>query len=230
MLNEKRILALIPSRAGSKRLPGKNLLRINGQSLLARSIRTARACKLIDRIVVSTEDNRIAREAVRCGASVPFMRPRRLASDQSTTMDVVLNALHMLDKQNQRFDILILLQPTSPLRTQKHIAEALHAFERRHADAVVSVTPAANNYFWTGRLPDTLCMNGFMKYGNAGIGNKQSYFTLNGAIYISRIDVLKRRRSWYSKKTFAYVMDRACSVDIDTQEDFLLAKAILTHY
>jgi CMP-N,N'-diacetyllegionaminic acid synthase len=227
MLRGQRILALIPARAGSKRLPGKNLLCINGETLLGRAIRTANSCKWIDRIVVSTEDDRIAREAVRRGASVPFLRPKSLAADNSTTMDVILHAINCLEKQNQRYDILILLQVTSPLRTKIHIKEALDALHQRQADAIVSVAPAAPQYFWTSPLSKTLCMDGFLRSGDSKLKDKNLFFTINGAIYVASIHMLKRRRTWYTKRTFAYIMNRSCSLDIDTHEDFLLAKAIL---
>ena len=125
MINNKRVVAIIPARGGSKRLPRKNVLPLAGKPLIVWSIEAALASVYIDKTIVSTDDAEIAEISRIAGASVPFMRPPELASDTATSADVVMHALDYLDSQNDHYYYSVLLQPTSPLRTNTDIDAAL---------------------------------------------------------------------------------------------------------
>jgi len=121
MYKGKKILALIPARGGSKGLPGKNIKPLLGKPLIAWTIEQAKASKYVDRVVVSTDDDEIAEVAIRYGAEVPFLRPKELARDDSPTIDAILHALDFFSDKGERFDLLALLEPTSPLRDSEDI-------------------------------------------------------------------------------------------------------------
>jgi N-acylneuraminate cytidylyltransferase/CMP-N,N'-diacetyllegionaminic acid synthase len=180
----------------------------------------------VDEVAVSTDNDEIAALSRAAGASVPFKRPAKLATDRSSSMDVVLHAMKHFEERGIEFDILVLLQPTSPLRKTRHLDAALELFNRKKARAVLSVTEAEHSPAWMNRLPADLCMKNFVQLSDRE-KNRQAlgkYYRLNGAIYIADWDFLKKSWDWFSSKTFAYVMDRLSSTDIDTLEDFQFAE------
>ncbi|MBT1062889.1 acylneuraminate cytidylyltransferase family protein [Bowmanella sp. Y26] len=219
MHNDKSIMALVPARGGSKRLPNKNILDFNGCPLIARSIYAAQKSKYIDSIVVSTDDLAIAKIASECGADVPFSRPEQLATDSSTSNDVIL---HMLASVDQKPDILMLLQPTSPLRRTIDIDKCIELLFEKSADGIVSVTECEHPPIWTNFLPDDGCMENFVRQEQLKASQKfPTYYRLNGAIYCFKSDyLLKNKGIHYGKKVYAYLMEREHSVDIDVQHDF----------
>ena len=221
-------MALIPARAGSKRLPRKNLRMFCGKPLIAWTILAAKRCPRINRIFVSTEDAEIARVARQWGAETPFLRPLKLSTDTASSMDVVLHALTELAKDNKLYDAVALLQPTSPLRTAKHLTEAISLFESKKVPAVVSVAVEPHSPLWTNRLTSKGTLACFARSLSAGVRNVQGpWYRLNGAIYIAKVDFLKKRRDWYSNATRAYVMPALYSWDIDTIDDFFIAELIM---
>ena len=120
-MTDKKVLAIIPARGGSKRLPRKNILPLGGKPLLGWTIDAANQCEHIDRVIVSTEDAEIAEVSKKFGCEIPFYRPHELSTDETTTLDVVLHLLDELEKADEHYDYVVLLQPTSPLRTAEHI-------------------------------------------------------------------------------------------------------------
>ena len=132
-IGKKRVLALIPARGGSKGLPRKNVRNICGKPLIAWSVEAAKKCRYTDAVVVSTDDREIADAAQSAGAAVPFMRPAELATDAASSMDVILHAISYFEKKGESFDVLVLLQPTSPLRDSGHVEEALDMFIKKNA-------------------------------------------------------------------------------------------------
>ena len=176
------VLALIPARSGSKRLPQKNKLLLGGLPLIEWSIRAAKASTRIDDVIVSTDDPEIAEIAVKAGARVPFMRPAHLATDEATSVDVVLHALAASETAYHGF---VLLQPTSPFRTGKDIDGVLTMAEDRQADAVISVCEVDHSPLWTNTLPPDHSMAGFLKDDVRGVRSQQlpTYYRLNGSIY-----------------------------------------------
>ena len=130
MIGQQRLLAIIPARGGSKRLPRKNILDLSGKPLIAWTIEAALNSKYIDRIVVSTDDQEIANISIKHGAEVPFLRPKSLATDDASSIDTVINVLGEIEIIDQHYEYIVLLQPTSPLRTEIDIDKAIELLEK----------------------------------------------------------------------------------------------------
>lgn len=228
MYKNKKILALIPARGGSKGLPGKNIKILAGRPLLSWTVEAAKQCQWLDKIVVSTEDERIAAIARDAGADVPFLRPAELASDTAKGIDVIFHAIDWFEAKGDRYDLLLLLQPTSPLRTAQDIEKAVKLLFEREAGAVISVCESEHPPYWSNVLPADQSMKDFIDH--SAIKNRQElpvFYRLNGAIYLSNIDYLKENQGFWGERTFAYIMPRERSVDIDSLLDFKLAEILL---
>ena len=224
MLKNNRCVALIPARAGSKRLINKNLLPLAGKPLIAWSIETALNSPEIDDVVVSTDSIDIKQVAIDFGATVPFMRPNDLSHDTATTDDVLMHAIEELKLTPS--DIIVLLQPTSPLRDYEDIGNALSQLNDRNVQGVVSVCECEHSPMWSNTLADNMKMGGFIR---PEIATKRSqdlprYYRLNGAIYAYRVSYLNKYKSrFYSDEIKASLMPANKSVDIDNEIDFQLA-------
>ncbi|MDI6906147.1 MAG: acylneuraminate cytidylyltransferase family protein [Thermoanaerobacterales bacterium] len=222
------LLGLIPARAGSKGLPGKNLRLLAGKPLIVHTIEAARESGVFDEILVSTDGEEIARVAEDAGANVPFLRPAELATDAARGIDVLHHAMAWLDKDGRAYDAVMLLQPTSPLRTADDIRGALDLFIERRAEAVVSVCEVDHHPWWCNTLPADGCLDGFLRPDLPT--NRQQLpvcYRLNGAIYLARWGFIRERDSWYGPRTYAYVMPRMRSVDIDDEVDLALAQVLM---
>ena len=219
-------LAFIPARGGSKRLPGKNIKLLGGKPLIAWTIEAALKSKQIKQVIVSTDDTRIAAVARRYGAEVPFMRPARLAQDASTHIAVVVHALQQLKQETPSY--VMLLQPTSPLRSAQDIDGAVALALKRKADAVVGVHEMPVHPF----LARTLTKQGTLKkmiQDRLRYRRKQSLplvYAPNGSLYLIRTDVLLRQQTFFPKKTYPWVMPPQRSLDVDTPWDFELVDLI----
>lgn len=227
MIENKKIIALIPARSGSKGLPGKNLQNLAGKPLISWTIETARQCTFIDKIIVSTEDEEIARVARNAGAEVPFMRPHVLATDDAKGFDVVLHCINWFEKNNSFYDILLLLQPTSPLRSPLDIENALKRLFEKDAGSIISVCAVEHHPYWSNELPENLSMKNFIK--PEATVNRQDlpvFYRLNGAIYLAFTDYFKKQRGFFGTDTYAYIMPSERSVDIDSLLDLQLAEII----
>ena len=228
MYKNKTFLGIIPARGGSKRLPRKNMLDLCGKPLIAWSIEAGLNSKYIDKVVVSSDDDEILNISSNFGAET-IKRPVELASDTATTFDAIKHTIENVEK----YDYIVLLQPTSPLRNAKHIDEAIELLEIKNADAVVSVCEMDHSPLWSNTLPNDGNMRGFLR---EEILNKRSqdlekYYRLNGAIYICKTEKLLEEKGFFLKDNiFAYVMDRESSVDIDEEIDFKIAEVILKSY
>jgi N-acylneuraminate cytidylyltransferase/CMP-N,N'-diacetyllegionaminic acid synthase len=221
------MLAIIPARGGSKGLPGKNLKELNGKPLICYAIEQAKKSKLIDKIVVSTDDIDIANVAVNCGAECPFLRPAHLATDDSLVNDTYI---YTLDKLKNDFDYdvseFIVLQPTTPLRKVSDIDSAIELFKQKDADSVVSYVEESHSVYWHKFLDENMCFDDIFEQK---LANRQEYrksYYPNGAVYIFKKKLILENK-WYSDKSFAYLMPRSRSVDIDTLDDFLYAEYLL---
>ncbi|WP_123377657.1 acylneuraminate cytidylyltransferase family protein [Aliarcobacter butzleri] len=221
MYKNKTFLGIVPARGGSKRLPRKNMLDLCGKPLIAWSIEAGLNSKYIDKVVVSSDDDEILNISLNFGAET-IKRPVELASDTATTFDAIKHAIENVEK----YDYIVLLQPTSPLRNEKHIDEAIQLLEEKNADAVVSVCEMEHSPLWSNTLPNDGNMRGFLR---KEILNKRSqdlekYYRLNGAIYICKTAKLLEEQSFFLKDSiFGFKMDRKSSVDIDEEIDFRLA-------
>jgi CMP-N,N'-diacetyllegionaminic acid synthase len=221
------MIAIIPARGGSKGLPGKNIKELYGKPLIAYTIEAALNSKVISRVILSTDDEDIARIGKEYGAELPFMRPKNLASDNAKAIDVYLNTLNGLEKtEGKDIDEFIVLQPTSPLRTAKDIDQAYKLFKEKRADSVISFCRELQPISWHKYVDESGCLIPIFKNT---IRNRQeekpSYFP-NGAIYIFKKWLIEKRK-YYSKNTFAYIMPRTRSVDIDSLEDFQYAEFLM---
>ncbi len=227
MINGEKVLAIIPARGGSKRLPGKNILPLKGKPLIAWSIEAALNSIFIDKVVVSTDDIEIAEISQKYGAAVPFTRPENLSNDTASSIDVVIHTIDMLALSDEVYDIVVLLQPTSPLRTTEHINQAFNKYVEQDANGVVSVCEAEHSPIWCNTLPADNSLKSFLpeKYKNVRSQDLPTYFRLNGAVYIASISALKKSNSFIQgDKIFAYEMSTKASVDIDSEIDFKLAE------
>lgn len=229
MINEKKVLALIPARGGSKGLPGKNIRDLAGKPLLEWTIAAARESRFVDKVVLSTDSEDIAEVASKIGLEVPFLRPSHLATDKSCSFDALLHALDWFAEKEQIFDLVVWLQPTSPLRTADDIDRAIELYYAKEADAIVSVCEADHHPWWCNVLPEDGNMGTFMRPEvlNTNRQDLPIHYRLNGALYIGSPSFLCRNLSFYSKKTYAYVMPKERSVDIDSLLDFYIAEKLL---
>jgi CMP-N,N'-diacetyllegionaminic acid synthase len=224
MYKGKTFLAVIPARGGSKRLPRKNVLDLNGKPLIAYSIEAGLKSKYIDKVIVTSDDDEIL-EIAKKYKSNTIKRSAKLASDTATTFDTVK---HVIDNCEE-YNYIILLQPTSPLRTEKHIDEAIELLVNKNADSIVSVCETDHSPLWSNTLPSNCSMSNFIK---DDIRNKRGqdlevYYRLNGAIYICKTNKLLDENSFFLKNnTFAYKMGRDVSIDIDSAVDLKIAGAL----
>jgi CMP-N,N'-diacetyllegionaminic acid synthase len=225
----QRVLALIPARGGSKGLPRKNVASLGGQPLIAWTIAAARGAGPVDDVVVTTDDDEIARVATAAGARVPFRRPAALATDESHMSEVVGQALATLAEAGDSYGWLLLLQPTSPLRTADHIAAAFARLTQTGGRAIVSVCEAQHSPQWMGELPPDGNMGSFCESQAARVNRQQlaRFYRLNGAIYLAAVDYWRAGGGFLGQATYAYVMAQEDSVDIDSGLDLELAEVLL---
>ncbi|HDC4521352.1 MULTISPECIES: cytidylyltransferase domain-containing protein [Enterobacter cloacae complex] len=222
-------IAIIPARGGSKRLPGKNIKKICGRPLIEWTIEAALKSKLFDRIIVSTDSDEIREISIRAGAEVPYLRSPELSSDTATTNDVVTDIVNWLEGTGVVVSTIMILQPTSPLRTETDIINAFDLMVEKKAKAIVSVCEIEHPIQYCNVLEDDLSMDNFIP--EASIKRTQdlpTYYRLNGSIYLFNRDYVSNINTIYSKGTFAYIMNRFNSIDIDEEIDFELAEILLS--
>lgn len=220
-----KILVVIPARGGSKGLPGKNIKSLCGKPLIEYSIDVARAITSDDNICVSTDDQKIIDVVENYGLKVPFIRPAELASDTASTNDVLLHAINFYESRGKSYDMILLLQPTSPLRTIEQVKEAISMY-CTDIDMVVSVTRS--------HAPAVLCADntdGFIEliYNKNAEGRQKlpTFYEFNGAIYVINVESLKNKGLGKFNKRIKYVMSKETSIDIDDIYDFMLVESIL---
>lgn len=229
MIKKKSVLAIIPARKGSKRLVGKNMLDLMGKPLIAWTIEEALKSKYIDRIILSTDDEKaISLSKQYNGIDIPFVRPKKLSSDKATSLDVVLHALDFCSSNNKNFDYVMLLQPTSPLRNSIDIDNAIEELSPE-VRSVVSVCETNHSPLWSNLLPNDKSMKNFLSKNIQNLRSQDlpKYFRLNGAIYISEVGSLFKEKGFLGDYTKAYIMPTEKSIDIDTKLDFEMCKILL---
>ncbi len=222
------MIAIIPARGGSKGLPGKNIRLMNGKPLVAYAVEEALKAKHIERVIISTDDEEIAHIAVQYGAELPFMRPAEFASDKAMAVDNYIYTIGRLEKESgKQIESFVVLQPTSPLRIAEDIDGAIELFEHKNADSVISYCQEAHPVVWHKFLDEE---GRFVDIFDPNIKNRQdnriSYYP-NGAVYVFRTSLI-RERKYYTNNSYAYIMPRTRSVDIDFIEDFEYAEFLLS--
>jgi CMP-N,N'-diacetyllegionaminic acid synthase len=225
-----KILGVIPARGGSKAIPRKNLAVLANRPLIAWTVEVAIASDSLDRLVISTDDPEIAKIGKKFGAEVPFLRPAELATDTSTSMDVVLHTIHWFDEnENYQPDYVLLLQPTSPLRTVTDIRKSIELLLAKRGDSVVSVCETHQHPFWMKGVDEKGRLVDLSPQSSAPTRRQDlpSVFALNGAIYLALRGFLLSQRTFISDRTYAYVMPENRSLDVDSPWDLYLADLIL---
>lgn len=225
MIGERKILAVIPARGGSKGLPRKNVLPLGGKPLIAWTLEAAQSSRYIDRVVLSSEDEEIIRTARQLGCEVPFPRPPELATDTSRNIDVVLHLLEQLPG----YDILALLQPTSPLRTAAHIDEAVELMHTKGAGSCISVSASPKSPYWSYSMGESGRLTPLLDPSMAQQKRQLQPTTYhpNGAIYLISIPLLKETGRFIQADTLGYAMSRESSIDIDDAIDLQLAELLI---
>lgn len=230
MIENKKIMAIIPARGGSKSIPRKNIKPLLGKPLISYSIEHAKKSKYINRIVVSTEDRKIAEISKEHGVGV-IKRPEELARDESPTIDAVFHTLEVLKAEKYNPDIVILLQPTSPLRNAEDIDSAIELFLDADCESVVSVCEVEHSPYWCFKIE-----KGYLKslFGDEYLRIRrqdlEKVYVPNGAMYISTPENLRKYKGFYCLRTIPYIMPPERSIDIDNEVDFMLAELLTKRY
>jgi CMP-N,N'-diacetyllegionaminic acid synthase len=231
--NAKKILFLIPARGGSKGLPGKNIRPLNGKPLIGWTIETALKAKTFfdARVVVSTDDKEIADVAKNAGAEIPFMRPAELALDTSTSIEVVLHALEFFEKQNTHFDIICMLEATSPQRDEQDLKNAIELLlATESAESIVGVCKSESGHpAFLAKMNDKKFISPF-KGGEFKFLRRQEiddvYF-FEGSLYASKVGAMKSRKSFYHGKTLGFEMPKWKSFEVDDIVDFIIIESLM---
>ena len=225
-----RILGIITARGGSKSIPGKNIKTLAGKPLIYYTIEAAKKSKYLTRTIVSTDDKKIAEISRELGIEVPFMRPEYLATDTSKSLDVVKHAVMELEKTDQTYDYILILQPTSPLRRTEDIDKAIETASRLKADSLIAIRRVYDSHPLRVRKIDG---KGFLLpyCGSEPEGIRRQdlppAYVRNGAIYLAKRDLVMEKNTIYGDKVYGYEMPEERSIDINSEVDFLLAEVII---
>jgi CMP-N,N'-diacetyllegionaminic acid synthase len=223
MLGSKKVIAIIPARGGSKGLPGKNIRALGAKPLIAWTIESALGNKLIDKTVVSTDCSKIAAVSKSFGAEVPFIRPGWLSTDEASTADVVL---HVLNSIKEQFDVILLLQPTSPFRNSGHIQDALEIYDNSNKPSLVSICESQKSPYLMFSLEDDGALEPVIK-DKKKFSRRQDLpktYCLNGAIYVIDVEFFLKHKEFLFEDSQSYLMDVESSIDIDSLIDLKLAQ------
>jgi len=225
-----KILGIVPARGGSKSIKDKNIVPLNGKPLIYYTISESLKAQTIDRVIVSTDSPKIAKITESLGAEVPYMRPKYLATDTSKTIDAVLHLLDFLAKtENYEPEIVVLLQPTSPLRKSLHIDEAVGKFLKSDAESLVSLCRLQEPHPYKLKIIEDGLVCPFFKNADSSIPKQllPDVYRLNGALYITYRSTLYNYKDFFGKKVLPYIMEDCYSVNIDSPIDLKIADLIL---
>jgi CMP-N,N'-diacetyllegionaminic acid synthase len=233
MIDGKSILAIIPAREGSKGLAGKNIRPMCGKPLIGWSIDKAKKCRYLDMVLVSTDDHEIASIAQSFGAYVPFLRPAEFATDQSSTYEVIWHALSYLkDEEYKKFDYVVLLEPTSPLREDDDIGKMLELLVARQDefDSIVSIGEVNEHPSIMKRLVadgiEPFCPN--LAQTTRRQDNAAAYFPF-GVAYIAKTSSLQEENTFYTRRCMHFLIKRYQNYEIDDIYNFLCTESVMKH-
>lgn len=233
MLKNKKIVAIIPARGGSKRVPRKNLKLLANKPLIAYAIEAALKSKYLDRIIVSTEDEEIASVARKYGAEVPFMRPEELATDAATSLNMLQHAVGFLeDNENYRADLITLIQPTSPLVLPDDIDRTIEKSVEMDSNSCTTICEISERPEWM-YLMDNGRLKLFIEQKKQETRTQYlpKIFRLTGAVYVIKRNVLMEMGKILDNNDLsAVIMDKERSIDIGEPIDFEIAEALLRNY
>lgn len=222
MYEGKKVIGLIPARGGSRGIPHKNIIELCGKPLISYSIIEGLKSKYLDYLMVSTDDEEIARIAKEYGAEVPFMRPTELATDTSKIIDAVLHVLERLKKQGHLYDVLVLLQPTQPLRTSTDIDLAIEKFFEAGCKPLVSVSPVDDPPLLIRSIERDVLVPLLKMPSTCRRQDMPPYYRVNGCIYINETAKIDRNTS-FNDNIVPFVMKKEHSIDIDEPVDLVTA-------
>ena len=225
MINDKKVLAIIPARGGSKGVSRKNIKDLYGKPLIAWTIEMAKKSRYIDFLMLSSEDDEIIQVAKNWDCEVPFIRPEFLAQDSTSAIDVILDVINKLSD----YDYVVLLQPTSPLRNSEDIDGCIEKCVVEEAKSCVSITEADKSPYWMYYIDENRKIKAIID--NGIIANRRQElpkaYVLNGAVYVAESKWLCESKTFFTDDTIAYVMPQKRSVDIDSELDFAYVRAII---
>ncbi|MFC4403539.1 cytidylyltransferase domain-containing protein [Gracilibacillus xinjiangensis] len=220
MYHNKKFLALIPARGGSKGIPNKNITEVKGRPLIDYTIKEALASDYIDSVIVSTDSKEIAKISTNCGAEVPFLRPSELATDESKVVDTVNYTIRELKKMKQTFDFVVLLQPTQPLRQRFHIDEAIKLIVDKEIESLVSVSEVRDHPILYRTInPEGSLVNLIDQNSTVRRQDFKTFYKVNGAIHINKINNNLNLDTSFNDNKFPYIMDKKYDLDIDEPFD-----------
>lgn len=225
-----KTLAVITARGGSIGIPLKNIKLLNNIPMINYTIKAALQCRYIDEVIVSTDYNEIADISIKAGALVPFIRPAELSTDYAKSIDVVIHAIKHYEEENStKITHLILLQPTSPLRTAKDIDAAWETYHNTGADSLQSVVETNDHPYYLREIREGLLVNYNKEELRKDLRRQdlEQVYRVNGAIYIASRDLIMNSRTFVGDKNAAYIMTKERSIDIDDMLDFQLAEMLL---
>jgi len=225
-----RVLGIIPARSGSKGIPGKNTKELGGKPLIQYTAEAAFSAKTLTKVVLSTDSEKIATIGKTCGLEVPFLRPKNLARDDTSTLSVILHTVKHFEKKSEYFDTICLLQPTSPFRESSDIDDCVYALQKSDADSVVSVQPVPEQY-----NPNWVYEENQHGYLQLCCGTQEpiirrqdlpkAYYR-DGSIYLVRRDVLIDQNSLYGQKIMGFISTGKYHINLDTKSDWREAEKI----
>lgn len=227
MINDRRVLALIPARGGSKGIKNKNIVELCGQPLISYTIQAAKMSRYIDTVMVSTDSQEIRKISQQYGAEIPFDRPAELATDEAKTIDTVIYTIEKLKELELHYDVLVLLQATSPLRTVDDIDGAIEKYIASNEQDVVGVSKVTDSPI----LIRTIEENGSLKKllemcSSVRRQDMPDYYRVNGSVYVNKIDNLSGKTS-FNDNPIPYIIEQSHAIDIDEPLDLEMASVII---
>ena len=234
MINNKKIIGIVPARIGSKGLKFKNLKKLNSKPLIFWPIKTLKKSKYIDKIILNTDSKKIRDLGIKMGAEVPFLRPKYLASDKSKISDTIIHTIRYFEKKKIFYDYLLLLEPTSPLTTTEDIDNAIEVLEKskKNADALVSIAEnvTAHPKFCVKLDNNQMIKTYDTKFYNINRQELDKTYFYSGNFYLSKVNTFIKKKTFYHNKTKAIISSKAKSFEIDDELDFFIVEKIMKHY
>lgn len=228
MIDNKKVLAIIPARGGSKGIPKKNIKAISGKPMIIYTIEAAKECQYIDKVIVSTDNEEIAEIAMKAGAIVPFSRPEELATDEAELIGVVMHAVEFYERKGDHYDIIVLLPPTNPLRTGEDIQKALEYYIRKQGKSLLSISEASDE---AGRMrcfgEQSEMIRVVENVKNEEKKEPTKYYKINGAIYINSMSELSGN-TCLDDNELGYVLQKDHGISVDYPEDAVVAEYYLS--
>lgn len=234
MINDKKVLVIVPARSGSKGLKDKNILELHGKPLLGWPINAALKSKYVDEVVLSTDSEEYKKMGLKQGAEVPFLRPVELSGDKVASIDVILHCVEWLEAQSKVFDILVLLEPTSPMTDTFDIDKALEELvSSPDTTSIVGVSKAECNHpVFAYKKGEQSLLRPFINQIGKAVRRQEldDAFYLDGSLYISCIETLKKERTFYTKSTLGFEFPKWKAFEIDDEIDFEIVKLLMKKY